>query len=251
MKELHCLKSKRSYALESYYFSTFIIDTAMKLNRSAAYMFYRSLKLPRISITVLPMGSTAKIKSTNYSLSLDIFFLIFRKYPKDKIFFYFNKFLIKNAVKGSFDYRNLKIYFNKKFYIYNFFYFLLHYYIPRLVNLTYEYSMDRMFNCSVIFPNYSSYDVSNYYPDGSYSSIMRPLGLFSYINRSNICLKLHLDYSILENYVLLRSSELRSYMTDLEIILSDQTYDKQLFRFQKSFFKIFVLNESEESANFA
>ena len=229
-------KLRRGYSMKNFYETTCFFDNTSKLGYGVYNYIFNNSQVGKLELKI-----DSEFKLVDCLLCLNIFNIFINFNYKSGLFvFKSNKFSIVNTGNKLLRLLNLKI--KKNYSKFNFLYFLLFFYLPRVTSL--GSSITQPFSSSAVFPDFSLYSdyfikFTKAYPH--YSNILRKSGLLFFLDDFRIRFNLSLSSYILKNmYVSLGHNE------DWNIkFLSYFSYsDAEFFRLQKSFFKFFVLGKN-------
>lgn len=229
------VKLNRAYSLSNNYNSSFLPEYLLKVEEgssSVGSLLYSGLN-DKISIRV-----DSEFAGSEYLFFLNLFNAFFETKPKDSFFvFKAGKFSPHNTAARLLG--SLKLEFNREAHFFNFMYFILFFYLPRLGSLG---STAQTFTSSVVFPDFSRYvnhfsTFTKKYPH--YSGILRKSGLLVFLDDFNISFNLAMSSYILKStYVSMGQSE--DWSLKFKVYFSSKV-SIGYFKLKKSFLKFFVV----------
>lgn len=232
------VKLNRAYSLNQNHSSSFLPEYLLKVNsdRSSIRSLIYSNSKDKVSIRI-----NSGFVSSEYILFLNLFNAFFETKSKDSFFVFktgkFSSLSSATRLLGS-----IKLGLNKESQFFNFMYFILFFYLPRLGSLG---SISQTFSNSAIFPDFSKYvhhfaNFTKKYPH--YSGVLRKSGLFMFLDDYSISFNLAMSSYILKStYISVSQSE--DWSLKFKVYFGSK-FSTDYFKLKKSFLKFFVVGSA-------
>ena len=233
---------KRAFSFKHAYNTGFLSDTLLKLNFNSSQPFV----LEGLGTSDLKFRSVSAFSNSDYLFFSNMFNIFFSCSPIKRSYpFSFDRLRSVTSGSGLASRLQFSVVSFKPFF--NFFYFILFYYLPRVVSIG---STISNFSTSVLFPDFSVYGhyfsrLAGIYPH--YAIVMKRVGFFLFLEEYKVCFNFNVSSYVLRS-TYLSYTQSSDWNLKFKVYYGLRTKKSSLidfFRLQRSYFKFFVVGKKQ------